>query len=74
MNAEHCVASNNFYGFVAQGVSGGTATMRVARSTATNNTNGFFQANISTFESLGDNLVRGNTTNTSGTITVVTGN
>ena len=81
MNADHCVASNNPFGFVAVGGkppdSGGTATMRVARSTATNNTDtGFAAFGISfgsaVFESLGDNLVRGNNLNIYG-VTVVTG-
>jgi Right handed beta helix region len=77
MNADHCVASNNDHGFESSGVAG-TATMRVGRSTATNNDIGFRQftsvGGISTFESLGDNLVRGNTIiDTSGMITTVPG-
>lgn len=75
MSAEHCVASGNFNGFGVQGTSGGTATMRVARSTATNNAgNGFVQLAGGTFESLGNNFVQGNETNTSGTITIINGN
>ena len=72
MNVEQCVASNNDFGFVSQGNNPATAMMRVARSIATNNnTNGFAQFGTSTFESRGDNLVRGNGTNTVGSITVV---
>jgi hypothetical protein len=48
------------------------AVMRAARCIATGNGTGFNNL-ASTFESLGDNLVRGNGTNTSGTITVVAG-
>ena len=74
MNADHCVASNNQYGFAVQGLAGSTTTMRVARSTVTNNSiYGFAQVPGGTFESLGDNIVRGNGTDTFGTITVVSG-
>jgi Right handed beta helix region len=74
MNADHCVASsNNLAGFRVDSGDGGTATMRVARSTATNNSRGFEQSGTSTFASLGDNLVRGNGMNTDGMITVVSG-
>ena len=74
LNCEECVASNNDYGFYVLGLSGGVATIRVADSTATNNTYGFFRDTGGLFESLGNNLVRGNGTNTSGTITIVGGN
>ena len=72
LSCEECVASKNSDGFVVTTVSGGTATIRVAQSTAINNTFGFVQAGTGVFESLGNNLVRGNISgNTSGTITVV---
>ena len=65
-----CVSSNNFNGFAVNAISG-AATIRVSHSTATNNTNTGFQAGAGVFESLGNNLVRGNGTNTVGTITVI---
>jgi hypothetical protein len=69
LNVEASIAANNATaGFT---VNGG-AVIRVARSTVTGNVIGFLN-NGSTFESLGDNLVRGNGTNVSGTITVVAG-
>ena len=72
LSCEECVSNNNAYGFRVQSVSGGAGTIRVSHSTATNNiTNGFVQFG-GVFESLGNNLVRGNTGgDTSGTITVV---
>jgi hypothetical protein len=69
MNADQCVAINNSNGFSSLDY----GVMRVARSTATNNDKGFFNFSGGTFESLGDNLVRGNTSNIVGTITVVPG-
>ena len=73
LSCEECVSSNNGYGFAVDAVSGGVATIRVSHSTATNNTSfGFVQAGAGVFESLGNNLVRGNNgTDTSGTITVI---
>jgi parallel beta-helix repeat protein len=71
LNCDKCISSNNSIGFYVEAASG-AATMRVSHSTATNNTsNGFLQINPGLFESLGNNLVRGNGANTSGTITVV---
>jgi hypothetical protein len=69
LNLDGSVAANNDAGGfrVASG-----ATLRAARSMATGNGTGFLNSGA-TFESLGDNLVRGNTTNVSGTITVVGG-
>jgi hypothetical protein len=49
------------------------ATARVAHSIVTDNGTGLNQLSGCTFESLGDNLVRGNTANTAGTITIVAG-
>jgi hypothetical protein len=78
LNCEECVSTNNGYGFVVDPASGGTATIRVSHSTATNNSSvGFFQdttGGTAVFESLGNNLVRGNGSDTSGTITIITGN
>jgi hypothetical protein len=61
-------SGNNSDGFVVN--SGGV--LRATKCIATRNGVGFDNAG-STFESLGDNLVRGNTTDTLGTITVVAG-
>jgi hypothetical protein len=71
LSCEECVSSNNgSNGFVVNNDS----TIRVSHSTATNNNNrGFFQDNTGVFESLSNNLVRGNTGgDTFGTITVIT--
>ena len=72
LSCQECVASNNRYGFLANAISS-VATIRISRSAATNNTSyGFAQFTLGVFESLGNNLVRGNTLGeTSGTITVV---
>ena len=73
LSCEECVSSNNAYGFAVNTLSNGVATIRVSHSTATNNANfGFAQLNAGVFESLGNNLVRGNLADTSGTITVIT--
>jgi hypothetical protein len=72
LSCDECVSSNNNYGFLVNVASGGVATIRVANSTAINNIGfGFLQLSIGVFESLNNNLVRGNGTNTFGTITVV---
>ncbi len=47
------------------------ATARLSRSVVFGNTTGLFAAGGSTFESSGTNVIRGNGTDTSGTITVV---
>ena len=73
LSCEECVASNNIDGFLVSTSSGGVATMRVSHSTATNNAFGFVQSGTGVFNSLGNNLVRGNTSmDTSGTITPIT--
>jgi hypothetical protein len=73
LSCEECVSSNSSNnGFTVNVASGASATIRVSHSTATNNTNvGFQQFGPGVFESLGNNLVRGNGTDISGTITVV---
>jgi len=69
LNAENCVAANNFLdGFRVNGSA--TTIVRVSNSTATNNTNGFRQTG-GVFESRGNNTVRGNTSNTVGLITPI---
>jgi len=71
LNAENCVAANNTTnGFRSAGA--GTPIMRVSNSAATNNGTGFRQT-TGTFESRGNNTVRGNATNTVGTITAIPG-
>ena len=72
LSCEECVSSNNSNGFIVQAYSGGAATIRVSHSVATNNSNnGFLQAVAGVFKSLVNNLVDGNGTDTSGTITVL---
>jgi hypothetical protein len=73
LNCSECASSSNGYGFAAFAGSGGVATMRVSHSIAINNTDyGFLQTTAGVFESLANNLVRGNTVgNTSGTITII---
>jgi hypothetical protein len=72
LSCEECISSNNARGFAVSPSSGGAATIRVSHSTATNNTSfGFIQSDTGVFESLGNNLVRGNGMDTSGTITVI---
>ena len=62
--------SNNGTAVVAS-ASTGTALLTLSNSMVTGNTNGLVQQNSGVFESLGDNAVRQNGTNTSGTITPV---
>jgi hypothetical protein len=63
------VSNNSLYGITAQ-QDAGTARASVGGSTVTGNATGL-QNSGGTFESLGDNLVRQNTTNSNGTITTV---
>ena len=73
LSCEECVASNNNNGFAVNTVSSGAATIRVSHSTATNNAFGFVQFGTGVFNTLGNNLVRGNTSmDTTGTITTIT--
>lgn len=75
MNESDTSLANNtgHFNLLTTGVNGGTATMRVARSTATNNSNvGFYQVAGGTFQVLaGTNMVEGSFANKSGTITAV---
>ena len=65
LSCEECVASNNVDGFLVDTTSGGVATIRVSHSTATNNASfGFVQSSTGVFNTLGNNLVRGNGTDT----------
>ena len=73
LSCEECVASNNQYGFFVDGFLGGVGTVRVSHSTVTNNTLfGFYQSGTGVFNTLGNNLLRGNGTDTTGTITTIT--
>jgi hypothetical protein len=75
LNIEHCEASNNTSaGVIARSNSeAGTAAVTISNSIVTNNPNGFVQSGNGVFHSLGNNVVRRNGTNTSGTISVVSG-
>ncbi len=66
MTLDQCDVSNNS----VTGVALGGAILRVLNSTTTGNSEGWRQAG-GTFESFGNNVLRGNTTNTTGTITTV---
>jgi hypothetical protein len=69
LNVEGSMASNNqSFGFFA----GTGAVVRLTKCIVTGNDTGL-NNNVATIESLGDNLVRGNATNTAGTITIVAG-
>jgi len=63
------------YGVVSENVGGGTTNLAVSGSQLTLSSYGMFQYGTgSVLESLGNNLVRNNPSNTSGTITIVGGN
>jgi hypothetical protein len=73
LSLENCEAFNNHDGVVVSDTNG-PAVVTVSNSSATNNTgNGFSQQGGGVFHSLGNNVVRRNGTNTSGTITVING-
>jgi hypothetical protein len=69
LNIEECVLSNNTNGIV----SASDATVRVSNSVVTNNTGAGFLHSGGTFESRGNNTLRGNSPDISGTITPITG-
>jgi hypothetical protein len=72
LNIEGCVATHNGTGVLAADTgSGGGSTIRISNSTVTDNGNGLFQYGGNLLESFGNNRVRGNTTNTLGTISGV---
>jgi hypothetical protein len=70
LSLQNSMATNNVAG---SGVFAAIGTARVGGSIATANGLGFTQSGAGVFESLGNNLVQGNGTDTSGTITVVSG-
>ena len=71
MSVTRSTMSNNQYG-VASSASGGVAIVTLSNSMVTGNTvTGLYQSGGSTFETLGNNTVRLNAANISGTITTV---
>ena len=72
MSVTRSTASQNGAGFGAVTSSGGTVIMSVGNAMASGNGQGFYNS-ASTFESLGNNLVRQNASDTVGTITTVPG-
>ncbi len=73
LNAENCVATNNTTVGFRVGSGASASTMGVSNSVATNNGIGFQQSNPGTFQSRQNNTVRGNTTETMGVISPITG-
>lgn len=74
LNIENCEASNNRDGVVASSISTTNGTVTVSNCIVTNNTgNGFSQMGGGVFNSLGNNVVRRNGTNTNGTINTISG-
>jgi hypothetical protein len=74
LNIERCEASNNDIGIQSSIFGSEAATVTVSNSIVTNNKSfGFLAYGGSDFQSLGNNIVRRNGTNTSGTITSISG-
>lgn len=76
LNLENCESSNNRDGVIASDILGtGAGTTTVSNSIVTNNSRyGFLQQGTALFNSMGNNTVRRNvTSNTNGTITVISG-
>lgn len=72
MNIDNCVAAHGSTGMY---VSGTGLTMRVTDSISVNHSNiGFGQGSGAVFETRGNNMVRGNAINISGTLTGIGGN
>lgn len=70
---EDCAATGNGdTGFLSSG--GANVVVRVSDSTATDNATGFKQLSYAVFQSYGNNRVRTNNTNTSGSIQITGGN
>ena len=68
------MADNSNSGAAVYGGTYTTSMLRLTRNTITRNPVGIYQGNVSTVQSLGDNLVKGNpTADVQGTITVVGG-
>jgi hypothetical protein len=69
LSLEDCTAANNAVGVAARD----GATVRVSNCMVTDNTTGLQQSGASVLESRGNNTVRGNTTDVSGTLTPIAG-
>ena len=67
VTAVDSMATNNGTGFIVEA----RGLLRLARSAATENSCGVFVGAGGTVESFGDNVIRGNTTNVTGTLTHV---
>jgi hypothetical protein len=67
---ENSVASNNIENGI---LAADQATVRVSRCLVTGNATGLNQSGTAVFQSLGNNLVEGNVSDTAGTITAVAG-
>jgi len=74
LSLDRCESSNNDYGVFVGNTETNSGTATVSNSLVTNNLSyGFRQSGSGVFNSLGNNVVRRNGTNTTGTINVVTG-
>lgn len=74
LSLDNCESSNNDFGVYAGSTETNTGTATVSNSLVTNNTSyGFRQFGNGVFNSLGNNNVRRNGTNTTGTINTVSG-
>lgn len=74
LNIERCVVSNNLgSGIQVNALKNPGGTVRVSNSTITDNGEYGFYNYGGTFESRGNNTVRGHTYNTAGTITIIPG-
>jgi hypothetical protein len=73
IDVRNCIFSNTLTGAFAVTFSGGTAVTRVSGCMIMGNSTGMGQINAGTLESYGDNDVRGNTSDTVGTITPIGG-
>jgi hypothetical protein len=72
VSVDRSTVSNSTYGLVAFQTNG-TSVLTVSNSMVTGNATGLYQFGTATFESLGNNSVRQNGADTSGTITTVSG-
>jgi hypothetical protein len=72
LNVQDALVANNAQDGIAC-LNGAGATARASSAIVTENGTGLRQASGCLFESLGNNLVRGNLTNTVGTITIIAG-
>lgn len=74
LNLENCESSNNTDGIISTGDETNSGNVLVSNTIATHNSNnGFRQSGTGVFNSLGNNVVRKNGTNTVGTINVING-